>query len=142
MILLRIRAISLPFNSSSYKLFQKALKLLCIFKSCDTVCMHACSVASVASDSVRTYGLQPVRLLYPWDSPGKDTGMGCHFLLQEIFPIQGSNPHLLCLLHWQAGSLALLPHGKRKIKRKRTHKASQWQSLESTVCLPIWYVPQ
>jgi len=31
-------------------------------------------------------------LLYPWDFPGKNTGVGCHFLLQEIFPIQGLNP--------------------------------------------------
>ena len=41
-------------------------------------------------------GLQPTRLLCPWDFPGKDTGMGCHFLLQGIFPIQGLNPRLLC----------------------------------------------
>ena len=34
-------------------------------------------------------------------SPGKDTGMSCHALLQESFPTQGSNPCLLCLLHWQ-----------------------------------------
>ena len=34
------------------------------------------------SDSVRPHGLQPTRLLCPWDSPGKDTGVGCHFLLQ------------------------------------------------------------
>ena len=34
------------------------------------------------SDSVRPYGWQPIRLLCPWDSPGKDTGAGCHFLLQ------------------------------------------------------------
>ena len=47
-----------------------------------------------------------------WDSPGKNTGMGCHFLLQGIFLTQGSNPHLLCLLHWQADSLPLVPLGK------------------------------
>ena len=41
----------------------------------------------------------------PWDSPGKTTGVGCHALLQGIFLTQGSNPHLLCLLHWQADSL-------------------------------------
>ena len=35
------------------------------------------------------------RLLCPWDSPGKNTGMGCHFLLQGIFPTQESNPGLL-----------------------------------------------
>ena len=40
----------------------------------------------------------------PWDSPGKKTGVGNHFLLQGIFLTQGSN---LCLLHWQAGSLPL-----------------------------------
>ena len=34
------------------------------------------------------------RLLHPWDSPGKNTGVGCHFLLQAIFPTQGSNPGL------------------------------------------------
>ena len=38
--------------------------------------------------------------------------MGCHFLLQGIFPTQGLNPRLLCLLHWQAGSLPLAPPGK------------------------------
>ena len=46
-------------------------------------------------------------LLCPWGSPGKNTGVGCHFLLQGIFPNQGSNPCLLCLLHWQEGSLPL-----------------------------------
>ena len=39
------------------------------------------------------------RLFRPWNFPGKNTGMGCHFLLQEILPTQGSNPRLLCLLH-------------------------------------------
>ena len=43
------------------------------------------------------------------DSPGKNTEMGCYALLQGIFHIQGSNPHLLSLLHWQAGSLTLVP---------------------------------
>ena len=43
------------------------------------------------------------------DSPGENTGVGCHALLQEIFPTQGSNPHLLCLLLWHAGSLLLAP---------------------------------
>ena len=48
------------------------------------------------------------------DSPGKNTGMGCHALLQGIFPAQGSNLHLLYLLHWQVGSLPLAPSGKPK----------------------------
>ena len=48
----------------------------------------------------------------PLDSPGKITWVGCHFLLQEIFPIQGSNLYLLSLLHWQAGSLPVAPSRK------------------------------
>ena len=43
------------------------------------------------------------------DSPGKATGVGCHTLLQEIFAIEGSDLHFLCLLHWQEGSLPLVP---------------------------------
>ena len=60
------------------------------------------------SDSLQPYGLS-TRLLCPWDSPGKSTGMGCHALLQGIFQIQGLNLHLLRFLHWQAGSLPLAP---------------------------------
>ena len=41
-----------------------------------------CWVASVVSDSVRPQRRQPTRLSRPWDSPGKNTGVGCHFLLQ------------------------------------------------------------
>jgi len=44
--------------------------------------------------------------------PGKNTGMGFHALLQGIFPTQGLNLCLLCLLHWQAGSLPLAPPGE------------------------------
>ena len=62
---------------------------------------------SVVSDSLRPHGLYPARLLCPWHSPGKNTGVGCHFLLQGIFRIKGSNPCLLRLLHWQADSLPL-----------------------------------
>ena len=45
------------------------------------------------------------------DSQGKNTGMGCHDLLRGIFLTQGSNPNLLCLLHWQVDSL-LAPPGR------------------------------
>ena len=41
------------------------------------------------------HGLQPAGLLCPWDLPGKNTGVGCHFLLQGIFPTQRWNPSLL-----------------------------------------------
>ena len=54
-----------------------------------------CVSSSVVPDSLWPYGLQSNRLLCPWDFPGKDTGIVCHFLLQGIFPTQGSNPGLL-----------------------------------------------
>jgi hypothetical protein len=53
----------------------------------------------VVSDSFATPWA--ARLLCPWDFPGKNTALGSHFLLQRIFPTQGSNPHLRCLLHWR-----------------------------------------
>ena len=46
------------------------------------------------SDCLRPYGLQSARLLCPGDSPGKNTAMSCHFLLQGIFPTQRLNPGL------------------------------------------------
>ena len=45
-------------------------------------CCCCCCVASVVSDSVRPHRREPTRLHHPWDSPGKNTGAGCHFLLQ------------------------------------------------------------
>ena len=56
-----------------------------------------------------THGLQPTRLLIPWDFPGKNIGMGCHFLLQGIFPVQGCN---LGSPAFQADSLLSEPPGK------------------------------
>ena len=64
--------------------------------------------------------LLPARLLCPWDSWGKNTGVGCHFLLQGIFPTQRLNPHLP---HWQAGSLPLVPLGS---PRRRASLSGNW----------------
>ena len=67
--------------------------------------LHACTLScSVMSDSLQPQGLQPTRLHSPWDFPGKNTRMDCHFLLQGIFLTQGSNPGLL---RWQADSSPL-----------------------------------
>ena len=44
------------------------------------------------------FGLYPGRLLSPWNFPGKNTRLGCHFFLQVIFPTKGSNP---CFLDWR-----------------------------------------
>ena len=61
-------------------------------------------VCSVVSGSLWPYGRQPLRFLGLWDCPGKNTGVGCHFILQGIFLTQGSNLHLQ---HWQPSSLPL-----------------------------------
>ena len=68
-----------------------------------SMCVLACSVVS---DSLQPMDcMQPSRLLCPWNFPGKNTGVGFHFLLQRIFLTQGSNLCLLHLLHWQTDSL-------------------------------------
>ena len=71
------------------------------------VCVLTCSVMS---DSVQPCELQPARLLCPQNFPGKNTGVGCHFLLQGIFLTQGLNLPLLGLLHWQVDFFLLLCH--------------------------------
>ena len=58
------------------------------------------------------HGLEPARLLCPWDFPGKNT-VGCHALFQGIVPTQGLKSCLFCFVLWQAGSLPLVPPGNR-----------------------------
>ena len=69
--------------------------------------MLVSQVPSVISDSMWPHEPQPPRLLCPWDSPGKNPGVGCQDFLQKIFPTQGSTIPLFSLLHWQVSSLAL-----------------------------------
>ena len=72
--------------------------------------MHACVLAKSLSCArlLRPHGPVAHQLLCPWDSPGKSTGVGCHFLLQGIFPTQGWKLSLLYLLHEQVDSLPLI----------------------------------
>ena len=85
----------------------KNLMCVCFYLAAPGLrCGCVCVSCSVLSDSLRPQGLEPSRLLHPWDFPGKNIGVGCHFLLQGIFPTQGSNPGLLhcrwilhCLSH-------------------------------------------
>ena len=87
----------------------------------------------------------------PWDFPGKNSGVGCHALLQGIFLTQGSNPHLFCLLHWQAGSLPLALPGKPILSDtgiwdnpmegvKGARNCPSWMRLQSHSCpTPSFY---
>ena len=59
-------------------------------------CPHARRVASITSDSVWPHGLQPIRLLCPWDSPGKNSGVGCCSPLQGTFRSRDQT-HVSCI---------------------------------------------
>ena len=72
---------------------------------------------SVVSDSLQPHGQLPNRLLSPRNSPGKNTEVGNHSLLQGVFPTQGSN---LYPLHWQADSLPL-SHQESSLIRVTEH---------------------
>ena len=80
--------------------------------------MHACF--SHVQLFATLWNVSP-RLLCPWDSPGKNTGVGWYVLLQGIFPTQGSNLCLLRLLHSWVGSLPLVPPGTPICVYTHTH---------------------
>ena len=73
---------------------------------------------SVCTQSIRfsasPWTVAPTTLLCPWNFPG-DTGVGCHLLLQRIFPTQGLNPCMLHLPHWKVDSLPTAPPGKPRL---------------------------
>ena len=97
---------SLSVTSSSFTHVVTCVRISFLFES------ESESVSrSVMSDSLEPCGLWPARLLCPWDSLGKNTGVGCHSLLQEIFPLQGLNLGVL-RCRW---ILHLLSHQGRMI---------------------------
>ena len=65
----------------------------------------------------------------PWDSPGKNSRVGCHFILHGILLTQGLKPSLLHLLHWQAGSLPRVTPGKPSLDVNR-----------KLICCFVWRV--
>ena len=65
-------------------------------------CVSVCVICSGVSNSLQPQGLYPTRLLCPCKSPGKNTGVGSHFLLQGIFPTKRLNPgHLHCIITYR-----------------------------------------
>ena len=85
----------------------------CYTRGLRSQCLNfcCCSVAQLCLTLLQPHVLWSTRLLCPWNFPGKNTGVVCHFIFQGIFPTQGSNPRLLCLLHWQVDSLPLRHQG-------------------------------
>ena len=72
--------------------------MLCSAKSLQS-CLTRCDPMDCSPPGSSVHG----------DSLGKDTGVGCHALLQGILQTQGLNPHFLCLLHWEVGSVPVAP---------------------------------
>ena len=83
---------------------------------------HAVQSCSVMSDSLWPHGLQPATPLCPWDSPGRNTGVGCHTLLQGIFPTQGSKPGLP---HWRQILYRLSHQGS--LSSGDSHRMLDWK---------------
>ena len=93
----------------------------------------------VMSDSLWPQGLLPTRLLCPWDSPGKNTGVGCHSFLQAIFLNQGLNLDLLhcrqildCLSH---------PQGPNLIVWVLKSGWGGWRIGQRAVMWELWLLP-
>ena len=81
---------------------------------------------------LQPHGQQPTRLLCSRDFPGKNIGVGCHFLFQGMFPNQGSNP---CLLHWQGDSLPLSLQGSQTgVRRMDKQGPTVYKELYSVSC--------
>ena len=99
-------------NQTKYRFSSWLTKSSMIFLLPLSLAFEEEDMSSVMSNSLRPRGLQPARLLCPLDFSGKNTGVGCHFLLQGIFTTQGLKPCLLCLLHQQADSFTTEPPGK------------------------------
>ena len=71
------------------------------------MCAYLCAQPLHCARLFATLGTIVSRPPCPGDSPGKNTGVGCHLLLQGVFPTQGSNLYLLHLVRWQVDSLPL-----------------------------------
>ena len=81
-----------------HRLYDIPIINVCMYFATHKVSWCCCLVSKLCPTLLQPHGLQPARLLCPWDFLGKNIGVGCPFLLQEIFLTQGLN---LSLLHWQ-----------------------------------------
>ena len=86
-------------------------------------CLHVLSLVAQLSPALfDPMDCSPPGSSVHGDSPGKNTGVGCHALLQGIFPTQRLSSCLLCLLHWQVDSLPLEPPGKPNLYTSSSKK--------------------
>ena len=104
-----------------------------------------------SSLTLQPHGLQPIRLLYPLDSPGKSTVVGCHFLLQGIFRTQGLNPGLLhcgqIFIVWTTQEATLIGNDKRilkvgKVEGRLAGILKSWENnVLSSLSFFIFHIP-
>ena len=95
----------------------------------------------------------PSRLLCPWNSPGKNTQVGSHSLLQSIFPTQGLNPsfpHCRQILYHLRHQGSFLPRGRICIQKRISAHDADHESLcifflltvfKENIYLPLWKLP-
>ena len=92
-------------NICIYYKMSTLIHLVNIYHPHVCVCVCVCWSLSCILLFVTPWTIQPARLLCPWNFSGKNIGVVCYFLLQGIFPTQGSNLSLLHFPHWQMDSL-------------------------------------
>ena len=88
---------------------------------------------SVMSDSLQPHGLWPTSLLCPWDSPGKNTGVGCPFILQGILLTQETETESLASLVLAGGLFTTVPTGNPLIIKTK-HKKHVWSLPTPGLC--------
>ena len=117
---------------------------VCVVCVCDCVCLH-----SVLSDSLWLHGLHPARLLCPYNFTGKNTGVGCHFLLQEIFPTSPVRKemypqyrdwtHMYCVSFLNRQILYQLCHLEEVTEIRRGRRwFRNWPSVEEYTPTNLW----
>ena len=99
-----------------------SVELLLSLNYLGSFCVCGCAQSCL---TLRHHRLLAASLLCLWNFPGKNTGMGCHFLLQRILPTQGLNPWSLHLMHWQVDSLLLHSLGSPQVAYYETVKYCQ-----------------
>ena len=107
--------------------------------TCRCCCCCCFCVASVMSDSVRPRREQPTRLLHPWDSPGKNTGVGCHFLLQCMKVKSESEVTQLCPTLSDPMDCSLPGSSIHGIFQARV---VEWGAIAFSIERTTWYKPR
>ena len=102
-----------------------------------TNCTLICCCLANSCPTLRSFWLQPARLLCLWDFPGKNTGVDCHFFPQGIVLTQGSILCLLHVLHWQEDSLTLSHQESPLIIPTKLKCRAAWIKSEKTTIIYV-----